>query len=275
MAREDSNHTRFAMVPYLVDDLKLSAAAVRLYLHLTRRAGEGGTCNESQDNIARHCKMHKQTIVRAKKELEKAGLIKVKIEKLPSMKHPGHVIRVIDIWDRNTEFYEKGGLKGIPQSKTDTALNSPKEIPQSGENGYRKGGENVPSKKNPLKKNLEGDIPAKAGSALSKKSLRAQIIAQTIAEIIARMQISMGYPETLKQDPIHNPAKEAKFIKRIIDRGFTEDLMFETWQAKVKERGEFVSMYYVNEDIGKSHAKARFPGYDRIYTEPPEDDDQD
>jgi hypothetical protein len=263
MARKDGHLT---IIPNLVDDihLHLSAAAIRLYLHIKRRAGENkdGSCYESQDNIARYCKMHKQTIVRAKKELETAGLIQIESKQLDKMKHPGHVITIIDIWDRNTEFYDKGSLKGIPQSKTDTALNSPKGIPQSGENGYRKRGENVPSKKNPLKKNPEG-FPAgiPAGSKLSKNPH------------IAQMQKELGFPDKRKTDPIPNPGKEAAFIKKMQDRGFTWTQIFGTWLEKVMNlHGEFVSMYYVNNHIGGHDAKARFPGAHREYTEPPEDD---
>lgn len=89
---------------------------------------------------------------------------------------------------------------------------------------------------------------------------------------IAKMQKALGYPEKLKTDPIPNPAKEAMFIKKMLARGFTEQLIFDTWLAKVRKRGEFVSMVYVNNDIGGRDAKNRFPGSHREYTEPPEDD---
>jgi phage replication O-like protein O len=89
---------------------------------------------------------------------------------------------------------------------------------------------------------------------------------------IARMQKALGYPETLKTDPIPNPAKEAMFIKKMQTRGFSYDQIFNAWQFKVKQRGEFVSMVYVNNDIGGHNAKTSFPGTHREYTEPPEDD---
>lgn len=88
---------------------------------------------------------------------------------------------------------------------------------------------------------------------------------------IAKMQKALGYPEKLKTDPIPNPAKEASFIKKMLSRGFTEEQIFNAWLAKVTKRGEFVSMYYVNNDIGGRDAKTRFPGAHREYTEPDDD----
>ena len=65
------------------------------------------------------------------------------------------------------------------------------------------------------------------------------------------MQVFLGYPDKINKDPIPNYGKEAKAIKRMTDRGYTEEDILEAWKKKVSDRGEFVSMVYVNEDIGK------------------------
>ena len=53
------------------------------------------------------------------------------------------------------------------------------------------------------------------------------------------------------KDPIPSYGKEGKAIKRMLDRGFTEQEILNTWRAKVDGRNCYVSMVYVNEDIGK------------------------
>ena len=53
-------------------------------------------------------------------------------------------------------------------------------------------------------------------------------------------------------DPIPNYGKEGKAIKRMLTRGFTREEILDCWKQKVSQRGgEFVSMTWVNEDIGK------------------------
>jgi DNA-binding MarR family transcriptional regulator len=74
----------------IIDEMGLSMAAFRLYLHLTRRAGltaEDGrkwrqgkfkrTAIEGRVPIAAWCRMDKNTVTAATKELEKANLISV------------------------------------------------------------------------------------------------------------------------------------------------------------------------------------------------------
>lgn len=69
--------------------------------------------------------------------------------------------------------------------------------------------------------------------------------------IFAEMQKTLGYPEKTNKDPIPNYGKEAKAIDRMLARGYSEDDIIKVWKAKVEVRGEFVSMVWVNEDIGK------------------------
>lgn len=75
--------------------------------------------------------------------------------------------------------------------------------------------------------------------------------------IFAEMQKEFGFPEKIEKDPIPNYGKEAKAIDRMVKRGYTEAEILEFWRKKVRARGEFVSMTWVNEDIGKVAAKPR------------------
>jgi hypothetical protein len=63
------------IVPALVDDLGLSAAAFRIYAHLCRRANGNGECWPAAPSIAETCRLHRDTVWRALAELEAAGLV--------------------------------------------------------------------------------------------------------------------------------------------------------------------------------------------------------
>jgi hypothetical protein len=76
--------------------------------------------------------------------------------------------------------------------------------------------------------------------------------------IFAEMQKELGYPDKTDKDPIPNYGKEAKAIKRMLFRNFTEEDILAAWLTKVRSRGEFVSMTWVNEDIGKTGKQTAF-----------------
>ena len=67
----------FAMIPNIIDDMALSAPAVRPYLHIKKVTGDDGVCYQRQRQIAAHRRMAYNTVARAKIELIQAGLIKV------------------------------------------------------------------------------------------------------------------------------------------------------------------------------------------------------
>ena len=92
----------------------------------------------------------------------------------------------------------------------------------------------------------------------------------TVNEIFTEMKKFLGYKEPQVcepgsptpgekkevKDPIPNYGKEGKAIKRMLTRGFTREEILDCWKAKVSQRGgEFVSMTWVNEDIGKKEGK--------------------
>ena len=86
-----------------------------------------------------------------------------------------------------------------------------------------------------------------------------------VKEILDAMQAEFGFPDKTDIDPIPNYGMEGQHIKRMLTRGFTPDDILSVWRGKVKRRGEFVSMHWVNQDIGKevtSEKPARDPGTD-------------
>ena len=107
------------------------------------------------------------------------------------------------------------------------------------------------------------------------KGARKKRAAPTVSEIFSEMRRFLGYPENKvcggealpaieenqamtadRRDPIPNYGKEGQAIKRMLARGFTREEILDCWKAKVSQRGgEFVSMTWVNEDIGRKGAK--------------------
>lgn len=129
-------------------------------------------------------------------------------------------------------------------------------------------------------------LPVEVNTKEKKETIQKKIVSRSGGRIprlsnhplIAQMQEHLGFPSEIHKDPVPNPAKEARFIKKMESRGFTEEEIFALWKDKVDKRGEFVSMVYVNEDIGKRSidgrtGKARQKPSDRVpkdreYTDP-------
>lgn len=93
----------------------------------------------------------------------------------------------------------------------------------------------------------------KSSTPLTKvKGARTKQVDPRINEIFIEMGTDLGFPEKIQKDPIPNYGKEGQAIKRILARGFTREEILACWRGKVSQRdGEFVSMTWVNEDIGK------------------------
>jgi hypothetical protein len=81
-----------------------------------------------------------------------------------------------------------------------------------------------------------------------------------IAEIFTEMKTFLGFPDKVDKDPIPSYGREGSAIKRMLTRGFTREAILECWNAKVLQRGgEFVSMTWVNQDIGQGEKPKRRP----------------
>lgn len=72
-------------------------------------------------------------------------------------------------------------------------------------------------------------------------------------EAVPAIEESSAMTGDRRVDPIPNYGKEGQAIKRMLTRGFTSEEIMQCWRAKVQQHnGDFVSMTWVNEDIGKS-----------------------
>jgi hypothetical protein len=124
-------------LPNIVDDMDLSPHAYRLYGHIKRRCGasDGGECYEGVRGMAEHCKMSLGMVVRAKQELEAAGLVKIKPGD-PKTSTPDTII-IIDIWRQNFMQYQTRSLYEHPVHNMNTPVHgdapprSPNEQPRS------------------------------------------------------------------------------------------------------------------------------------------------
>lgn len=102
------------------------------------------------------------------------------------------------------------------------------------------------------------DEPNIIKSSLVKtpKGARKKRADPTVDEIFTEIRSYFGYPDRVKEDPIPSYGKEGQAIKRMLARGFTRKEILACWKGKVSQRGgEFVSMTWVNEDIGKKGGK--------------------
>ncbi len=117
----------------------------------------------------------------------------------------------------------------------------------------------------------EGRGEKKDITPLLRKGARIKRADPTVNEIFSEMRRFLGCPEKVcggealpaieenqamtaerRADPIPNYGKEGKAIKRMLTRGFTREEILACWRSKVSQcGGEFVSMTWVNEDIGK------------------------
>ena len=136
---EETPRKYFAMIPHLVDDLDLSVYAYRLYGHMRRVIGEShnGKCWQSTSTLAEHCKMSMGSVCKAKKELQKSGLIRVELETGRGTRY--HVITIVNIWRRNIERY------------SEQTLSQGESAPSPDESALSQG----ERKKNPIKKNAK------------------------------------------------------------------------------------------------------------------------
>jgi predicted transcriptional regulator len=115
----------FTMIPNIVDDAGLSVYAFRLYCHLMRVAGDKGECWQSTRTLAEKCNMSPMSVSRAKRELTKAGFIKIELISGKAGRDYHH-ITVVDIWALNTEAYRPDEKL---QSTCEVLQSTPQEEP--------------------------------------------------------------------------------------------------------------------------------------------------
>lgn len=149
--------------------------------------------------------------------------------------------------------------------KVDFTPDDAKTLPPDAENFTPRGKVPVPAtpllkkERKPLKKTSSGD--ASITGTINKSSTSQGDIPLKpplgtdkglVTLIFNAMKSYLGFPGKVAQDPIPSYGKEGKAIKRLLARGFSPDAIMACWRGKVADRGgDFVSMTWVNEDIGK------------------------
>lgn len=83
--------------------------------------------------------------------------------------------------------------------------------------------------------------------------------APLVTLIFEKMRAHLGYSgKPGQKDPIPSYGKEGVAIKRMLARGYSLDKILACWKGKVAERGgDFVTMVYVNDDIGKQGGRGQ------------------
>ncbi len=109
---EESPRDNFTMIPNIVLNIGLGPYGVALYTYLRQIAGESGACWRSTETMARESGISVGKVVSCKRALEAAGLIRIHEE--PCSSGVRHVITIVDIWDRNHQFYQGRKAKPSP-----------------------------------------------------------------------------------------------------------------------------------------------------------------
>lgn len=101
----NAGRSNFTLFPNMIDDLKLSVHAFRLYVHIARVVGSGWRkCTQGTRLMADICNMSMASVSKAKRELVELGLIEVK--KIPTPNGIGDEISLVDIWTANNDIYQ-------------------------------------------------------------------------------------------------------------------------------------------------------------------------
>jgi len=160
-----------------------------------------------------------------------------KLIALKSLKWNSHCLEVINFKKRQ-EVYESDLPEGELTPKS-LRINSEKTPTEEEGRGERK-------KKDV---DVEEDTTPKGG----RKKRPAPQTDPRVREVFDEVKKYLGYPEkTGGKNPIPNYGKEGQNIKNMLTRGFTCKEILDCWRGKVSQRGgDFVSMQWVNEDIGK------------------------
>jgi hypothetical protein len=106
IALEEPKARFFAQVPNLIFEMKLSTNAIALYGAIKRSAGDAsdGRCTRSTRTLARNAGMNPASVVRAKRELARLGLIHIE-EVDAGRGRKAHHIAIRSIWSINIAFF--------------------------------------------------------------------------------------------------------------------------------------------------------------------------
>lgn len=224
----------------MVADLTRAGTKVLLaVIHFTLGYDQRDTAEISLTTFQTLTKLSRAAVRTAIKELIAYGLITVVT---PATNRIGAIYRINKDW--RPEGKPAIPLEGKPTIPPEISEGS-KTIPPDAENYTSRG--IVPTPTTPLLKKERKPLKKTPKGVRNKRSTP-----QPVLDIFDEMKAHLGYPGKTDKDPIPNYAKEGQFIKRMLTRGFTRADILACWKGKVDDRGgDFVSMTWVNEDIGK------------------------
>jgi len=115
---ENPSHKWRTEIPNIVEDFLTDPFEFRIYLHIKRRAGDGGNCTESSKKMAAACGMSLRKLREVKRSLEKPRpefnnrpLIRTSHRKTESKDPDTDIITIVDVWDVNMEKFYKNKEK--------------------------------------------------------------------------------------------------------------------------------------------------------------------
>jgi len=108
ITQEETKPRFWTQLPNLIFEMGLSAKAIALYAAIKRSAGssDGGQCTRSTRTLARNAGMSVNSVVRAKRELDGLGLIRIK-EVTKGRGRKAHHITIPAIWRVNNAFFDR------------------------------------------------------------------------------------------------------------------------------------------------------------------------
>jgi predicted transcriptional regulator len=192
---EKPDRDYFTMIPNMIFYIGLTPYDVRLYCELKRIAGDYGKCWMKTKNLAKICNMSMGTVSNSKQHLKEFGLIE--IEEFSAEIGVYHEIKIIDIWESNTQFCKNRAASDSrsPHEWENSISRSPDEQPRSPHELI-----NIPINKNPYmpqKKLQEKPVPpAKKGNGMNKEEYQ-ESLAKSLAIGLTRGAYA-HYPERIR-----------------------------------------------------------------------------
>jgi Helix-turn-helix domain len=136
---ESGDRRYFTQIPNIIFELGMSREAMWLYVHLKRVAGDSGECFQSLNTLAKKTLTSKPTLIKAKAELVRYGLIRVRQAERGDKPD---VITIRNIWKRNIlHFDEQQSLVNL-----ETRVVNKKTTPGKGEPPKKNAPKKKPSK---------------------------------------------------------------------------------------------------------------------------------
>lgn len=149
----------YARIPNMIDDIGLSVYAYRLYGRIKRVAGDAGACWQSVDTLSAGCSMSAGSIVKARRELEKRGLIEIEWIRNESGGRPFAKVKITNVWADNIAIYGSGDNERMAKYTHQEDTTSPGELDTTSPHELASSSGEVTTSPDELKNNLIKNNP--------------------------------------------------------------------------------------------------------------------